>query len=215
MRMTVSTPAVLGILKGYTRPFNFVFVPLLFQHSQSKGKEKLSLLMPFSKHRDQWLKTIATDTRTGEPYPICLLDPIARTKKVEVKCYGNILGEYRNHPEAKFLGPDGIPCHSQTSGLLQRSEIVVERIRYIGKETSRRWEQGDDPSLVDFRCTEYAPDRVVADLEVRTKIIEIGIRRITHESNINRKTVRLIANGGRVKASTLAKVVAFLQIFSV
>ena len=108
--------------------------------------------------------------RRQKQHPICLLDPTARTKKVEVKCYGNILGEYRNHPEAKFLGPDGIPCHSQTSGLLQRSEIVVERIRYIGKETSRRWEQGEDLSMVDFSCTEYSAHKVIADQEIRTKI---------------------------------------------
>lgn len=214
MRMTVSTPAVLGILKRYTRPFNFVLVPLLFQRAQERGGLKLNLVMPFSKRRDEWLNTMATDTRTGKPYSICLLHPTARTKKVEVKCYGNILGEYRNHPEAKFLGPDGIPCHSQTSGLLQRSEIVAERIRYIGKETSRRWEQGDDPSLVDFRCTEYAPDKVAADPEVRKRIIEIGIRRITNECKIDRKTVRLIAQGGRVKAKTLAIVVEFISPFA-
>jgi hypothetical protein len=70
---------------------------------------------------------------------------------------------------------------------------VVERIRYIGKETSRRWEQGEDLSVVDFRCTEYSADKVVADPEVRKKIIEIGIRRITCESRVDRKTVRFIA----------------------
>jgi hypothetical protein len=122
--------------------------------------------------------------------------------------------EIPESPKAKFLGQYGIPCHSQTNGLLQRSEIVVERIRYIGKETSRRWEQGDDPSLVDFRCTEYTPDKVVADPEVRKKIIKIGIRGITHESKVDRKTVRLIANGGRVKAKTLANIVAFISSVS-
>ena len=214
MRMTVSTPAVLGILKRYTRPFNFVLVPLLFQHSGPRGGSKLNLVMPFSKHRSEWLNSMATDTRTGKQHPICLLDPTARTKKVEVKCYGNILGEYRNHPEAKFLGPDGIPCHSQTSGLLQRSEIVVERIRYIGKETSRRWEQGEDPSMVDFSCTEYSAHKVIADQESGRKSSRSEFGGHT-ESKVDRKTVRLIANGGRAKAKTLAKVVAFLQIVSV
>jgi hypothetical protein len=64
--------------------------------------------------------------------------------------------------------------------------------------------------MVDFRCNEYAADKVVADPKIRKKIIEIGIRRITHESNVNRKTVRFIATGGRVKATTLAKIVAFV-----
>ncbi len=69
--------------------------------------------------------------------------------------------------------------------------------------------------MVDFSCTEYSAHKVIADQEIRTKIIKIGIRRITQESKIDRKTVRLIANGGRAKAKTLAKVVAFLQIVSV
>jgi hypothetical protein len=157
MRMTVSTPAVLGILKRFTRPSNFVLVPLLFQRSyfQRTNASKLSLIMPLSKHRDEWLNTMATDTQEGKKYPICLLDPTGRTKKIEVKCYGNILGEYRNHPEAKFLGPDGIPCHGQTRGVLTRTELVTGRIRYIGKETLRRWEQGEDLSMVDFKCSEY------------------------------------------------------------
>jgi len=72
-------------------------------------------------------------------------------------------------------------------------------------------EQGDDPSLVDFRCTEYTSVKVVADSEVRKKIIEIGIRKVARESKVDRKTVVLIAKGGRVKAKTLAKVVEFVS----
>jgi hypothetical protein len=55
MQMTVSTPAVLGMLKGFTRPFNFVHVPLLFPSLYPPGKEpaNFSLIMPFSKHREK------------------------------------------------------------------------------------------------------------------------------------------------------------------
>ncbi len=34
----------------------------------------------------------------------------------------------------------------------RRSHIIANSHRYIGKETSRRWEQGDDVSMVDFVC---------------------------------------------------------------
>jgi len=98
----------------------------------------LSVIMPFSKDRDRWLNTKAIDTQSGEQYAITLLDPKGRTRKLEVKCYGNILGAYREHPEAKFLGHDGQPCDSLTRGLLRRSHIVAGAHRYIGKETSRR-----------------------------------------------------------------------------
>jgi hypothetical protein len=80
---------------------------------------------------------------------------------------------------------------------------------------SAGWEQGEDLSMVDFRCTEYARGNVVADPEGMKRIIETGIRKVARESKVCRETVALIAKGGRVKASTLAKVVAFLQTVSV
>jgi hypothetical protein len=213
MRMTVSTPAILGMLKGFTRPFNFVHVPLLFPSLYSVGKDpsNFGLIMPFSKHREQWLNTKATDTHSGKQYSIALLDRTGRTRKIQVKCYGNILGAYREHPEAKFLGRDGKPCNSLTRGLLRRSHIVANRHRYIGKETSRRWEQGDDMSMVDFRCTEYRDGKMMADKETRRRIIETGIKKIARETGIDRNTIRSIARREPVKPITLAKVVGFIQ----
>jgi hypothetical protein len=212
MRTTVSTPAVLGLLRGFTKPFNFVHVPLLFPNLYPAGKDPSSfgLIMPFSKHRSEWLNTKATDTHSGKQYSISLLDPKGRTKKVEVKCYGNILGAYREHPEAKFLGSDGEPCNKLTRGLLRRSHIVVNRHRYIGKETSRRWEQGDDLSMVDFRCAEYSDRKTVADQELRQKIVEIGVRKTARATKTDSKTIMLISRGERVKPNTLLKVIEFI-----
>jgi hypothetical protein len=212
MRTTVSTPAVLGLLKGFTKPFNFVHVPLLFPNLYPAGKDSsnFGLIMPFSKHRSKWLKTKATDTHSGKQYSISLLDPKGRTKKIEVKCYGNILGAYREHPEAKFLGSDGKPCDRLTRGLLRRSHIIANRHRYIGKETSRRWEQGDDMSLVDFHCAEYSDGKTVADQELRKRIVEIGIRKTARATKIDSKTVMLISRGERVKPSTLARLIEFV-----
>jgi hypothetical protein len=213
MRMTVSTPAVLGLLDGFTKPFNFVHVPLLFPNLYPAGKDQsnFGLIMPFSKHREQWLKTKAIDTHSGEGYSICLLDPKGRTKKIEVKCYGNILGSYREHPEAKFLGSDGEPCSKLTRGLLKRSHIVASQHRFIGKETCRKWEQGDDPSLVDFQCAEYSDGKTIADEELRKQIAEFGIRKTARATNTDSKTIMLIAKRERVKPSTLAKVREFFS----
>ncbi len=213
MQITVSTPAVLGNLKGFTRPFNFIHVPLLFPSSYPTGKtpSNFSLMMPFSTHRDRWLRAEAIEVHSGEQYPITLLDPKRRTKKIEVKCYGNVLGAYREHPEAKFLGHDGKSCVSDTRGLLRRSHIIADRHRYIGKETSRRWEQGEDLSMVDFRCVEYARGKMSASDEIRKRMIEIGIREVARRSGVNRETVALITRGQPVKAVTLRRVVGALS----
>ena len=211
MRITVSTPAVLGILKGYTRPFNFLLAPLPFRDGNST--EKKTLIVPFSTHRDQWLTTPAIDTRSGKEYPICLLggNQDSGSHEIEVKCYGNILGEYRRHPESKSLGANGAPCDSETSGLLTRAHIISRTHRYIGKEASRKWEHGDDLSLVNFESTEYADGKLVADLETRERIKRSGIRRVGRHAELDRKTVALIANGQRVKTSTLSKLIAVLD----
>lgn len=142
---------------------------------------------------------------------LCLLDPKGHTKKVEVKCYGNILGAYREHPEAKFLGSDGKPCDKLTRGLLRRSHIIANRHRYIGKETSRRWEQGDDMTMGDFQCAEYSDGKTVADQDLRKRIVEIGIRKTARATSIDSKTLMLISRGGRVKHSRLAKVIDFVD----
>lgn len=213
MRMTVSTPAILGLLQWFTKPFNFVHVPLLFPTLYPSGKDpsNFGLIMPFSKHRDQWLNAKAIDTHSGKEYSIVLLDPRGRTRKIQVKCYGNILGAYRDHPEAKFLGSDGKPCDTLTRGLLRRSHIVANVHRYVGKETSRRWEQGDDMSMVDFRCTEYSDGKVVADEKTIRRLLEIGIRKTARGTEIHSDTVTLIARREPVKPITLAKVVAFIE----
>jgi hypothetical protein len=62
--------------------------------------------------------------------------------------------------------------------------------------------------MVDFTCTEYGDGKAVADEEFRKRIRKIGIRRVARESNVDRETVALIANGNSVKPGTLSKVSA-------
>ena len=52
--------------------------------------------------------------------------------------------EYQEHPETKSLAPDGTPCEAYTSGLLQRAHVIAGEFRYVGKETDRKWDEGDD-----------------------------------------------------------------------
>jgi len=61
-------------------------------------------------------------------------------------------------------------------------------------------------SMVNFTSAEYSDGKVIADKELRERIIEIGIREISRETGIHTDTVTLIAKGARVKAATLVKV---------
>ena len=68
---------------------------------------------------------------------------------------------HKNHLEAKSLGPDGKPCKSDTSGLLQRAHIVANWPPiYIGKESDKHWEEGEYLSLLEFKTVEYLSKEV-------------------------------------------------------
>ena len=71
------------------------------------------------------------------------------------KTFAELLIRYQEHPEAKSLAPNGGPCEADTSGLLQRAHVIAGELRYIGKETDRKWEEGEDISMLEFKTTEY------------------------------------------------------------
>jgi hypothetical protein len=110
--------------------------------------------------------------------------------------FARLLVEYQEHPEAKSLAPDGTPCQPNTSGLLQRAHVVAGEIRYVGKETDRKWEEGDEISILEFAATEYGRSaRVIASEEIRDEILKIGINKCAreggfHRANFIRKLVR-------------------------
>ena len=78
----------------------------------------------------------------------------------------------------------------------------------IGKEVSR-FEQGKDDFIenIDDECIHYDGGRVAANESLIAEITERGLRKTTKLTGLDRKTIREILRGKRVKASTLAKVV--------
>ena len=96
------------------------------------------------------------------------------------KTFFMLLNSYQNHPEAKSLGPDGKPCHSETRGLLQRAHIIATWPPiYIGKESDRHWEEGDDLSLLDFKAVQYArKGNVIANDDQLAQITKIPKREL-------------------------------------
>jgi len=133
--------------------------------------------------------------------------------KVIPKTFVQLLHAYQRHPEAKSLAPDGTLCEADTSGLLQRSHIIVGELRYIGKETDRKWEEGEDISMVEFKATEYGRmRRVVASEEMKADIDRIGIKKCGRESGMDYKNVvRKLVRGLTVKRSSYSRFLSWLQ----
>jgi hypothetical protein len=135
--------------------------------------------------------------------------------KIIPRTYGHVLFLYTKHPEAKSLAPDGTTCTCETRGLLQRSSVIAASRRYVGKETDRRWEQGEDMSLVEFKAVEYQGSKqVVASDEIKEQILKTGIRRIERETKVSHHTIDRILKGENVRRKTLAKIVNQIQQIS-
>ena len=110
------------------------------------------------------------------------------------------------HGGVKSLAPDGMPCTGTTRGLLQRARITAGKLVPVGKETDRRWEQGEDPSMLDSDIYVYEKRTklVIADPSERKRWFAIGVRRLIRESCLSQKTVYKILAGDPVRRDTLS-----------
>ncbi len=127
--------------------------------------------------------------------------------------FAHLLIQYQRHPEAKSLAPEGTSCNAETRGLLKRAHVIAGEIRYVGKETDRKWEEGDEISVLEFAATEYGRrGKVVANEDVKAKISEIGINKCARESGFDRKNfIRKLVRGLPVKRSSYSEFVKWLQ----
>jgi hypothetical protein len=113
----------------------------------------------------------------------------------------------RGYIPSEFIPPFKSESLANALPLLPRDVLAYG----IGKETSRRWEQGDDLSMADFQCAEYSDGKTIADPELRERMVEIGIRKTARATKIDSKTIMLISRGEGVKPSTLAQIIEFVS----
>src|SRR5580692_1655900 len=153
-----------------------------------------------------WAKSLCVNTRDGKSYR---LDELSRS---DVITLGDVLYGYIQHPEIKSLGPGGEKCSAETRGLLRRIPIRGGLHHPIGKEISR-FEQGQDDFIenIEDSVIRYDGGRVAANESLKEEIRKVGRRKATKLTGLDRKTIRAVLNGKKVKVSTLAKIVAGLR----
>jgi len=212
MRIPVSSPAVLGRLKDYCKPYDFVLAPVVRDGDFNLDEEanKPILVTRFSKNSEEWPTATYFNVRTGKPCRITTGEPTGKGT-IAVRSYRSVLNAYVNNAEAKFNGPDGKQCTSWTRGMLHRMHIVAGVHRYCGKEFKRKLEQGPVDHEVEFKCKVYENGRVVAGPETLRQLTSFSERQISERTGVHRDTIRLIRHGKGVKRSTYEKVVNFLR----
>jgi len=140
----------------------------------------------------------------GQAYQISMV-PSTRQKKVVPDSFRIILNQYLKKPEVKSLAADGTSCKGNTHSLLFRTRIAAGGVIPVGKETDRHWEQGEDPTMLDFQVGVYEKrgKMVVADLSDRNRWRKAGVRFAMRKSGLSQKAVSAIFNGEPVRIVTL------------
>jgi hypothetical protein len=141
----------------------------------------------------------------GNPYQIAI-KPTLNQDKVVPESFRILLRNYLGKAETKSLAPDGTPCTGATHGLLQRARITAGKLVPVGKESDRRWEQGEDPSMIDsdIFVFEKRTKLAIADPSERKKWSAIGPRRLMRESKLSQAPVSNALKGKPVRPHTLA-----------
>ena len=156
------------------RPYNFLFLPMVdstFGHAfDRRANENVLLVCQFSWKQDSWIQIECVNVHNGKKYRMvdCTKEVNLSHNVVFPSQFARLLVHYQEHPESKSLAPDGMPCKADTAGLLKRAHVIAGEFHYVGKETDRKWEEGDDPSVLEFQSTEYGRvTKVVASDEVK------------------------------------------------
>jgi hypothetical protein len=212
MRIPVSSPAVVGRLKEFCKPYDFVLAPVIREGDLQLAEEaeKPILVTRFNKDSDEWSAGTYYNVRSGEAYSITTGES-GTGNVIPVRSYRSVVNAYVNNAESKFNGPDGNQCHPWTRGTLQRMHVVGREHRYCGKEFKRKLEQGPVDHEVEFRCKVYESGRVVADPETLRQLSRFSERQIRAGTGLRRDTIRLIRHGGPAKPSTMQRITNFLS----
>jgi hypothetical protein len=211
MRLTITTYNVLEMLGEWeiARPYNFLLLPMVdpgFGYAfYKRASDKVLLVAAFSSKQERWFGTKCENIHSGKKYRMvdCTKEMNPPHNVVFPSQFARLLIEYQEHPEAKSLAPDGTPCEPDTSGLLQRAHIIAGDFRYIGKEADRKWEEGDDISILEFKSTEYGrAKKVVAETSLADEIRAIGIRKTMDLTKMSQHTIEKMIRREAVKRKT-------------
>jgi len=207
--MVVTTPNVFKHRRPEClSPFNFFLFPLLSEtfggYPAGFDKSNFIFITPYESDRKKWSSLKGVNLADGQSYQIAMR-PTVYQDKVIPESFRILLRKYLGKHEVKSLAPDGTPRTGTTRGLLQRARIVAGRLVPVGKETDRRWEQGEDPSMLDsdIYVFEKQGKLVVADPSDRKRWRAIGVRVLIRKSGLSPTTVYAILDGEPVRRQTL------------
>jgi hypothetical protein len=212
-RLAISTPQMLGWFRRWNaahpakrngkekpypdqvKPFGFLHhAPLAPGLQQAAGSAKHNLVAPYGERR-WWVNLHEPE---AAPARVVTYQPSPGDSSVLVgRSYADLIAAHPFHPEAKSLGPDGLPCHERTMGLLHRRPVMATEITVIGKEANEL-EQVESGVVDEFEDVQaiYRQDR---SEEVRERLRTMTIKEAMALTRFSRRKVMYLRAGMRPK----------------
>lgn len=212
MRIRVTTPNVLRALRkhdsGAAKPYNFALSPILVDPIPN-----CTLVAPASKHPEEWLTRDYTEANTGKTVK---LSTSYNGKPLIPQTISHVLWRHYRHPEDKSLAPNGELCSAHSKGLLQRRPIqAMTPLVFIGKETERKAQEGEDPSIlgnqgpIQYHRHQTRKTRPCAPELVRI-LARFSLRQLM-KSGLARDTIIQARRGNRVHPGTCTRLAKLTQ----
>jgi hypothetical protein len=137
------------------------------------------------------------DQYTGKSWKVTTEGACGTKEAARVKTYGDVLREYEFHAEAKCADASGAPSTKRSMGLLARRHVLIEQMRYIGKESNTLEEVVEGlPTQRESPYTQYSdPRRDAWAFEVLPKLKAMRVQDLCNASGLNRSTIQKIRRG--------------------
>lgn len=213
-QLTVSSPRLLGTFAqcnaGRTydegvKPMSFGLTVYLDRHQLPIGvkRTQFQLVAPYETDASRWLAMSWIEKYTTVAYRITT-NPLADPDAIVVRTIGGEVDRYRAHPESKSADADGNACGPSTTGLLQRRPVLVERLVYVGKESTRMEEvdQGLITDWDDIRTVYVDPRDDIWKKYVEPLVRVLPRAQLAREARVSVRTVQAVRRGRPPSATT-------------
>jgi hypothetical protein len=137
MRIPVSSPAVVGRLKEFCKPYDFVLAPVIREGDLQldEDAEKPILVTQFSRDSEEWSAATYYNVRSGDSYSITTGES-GSVNVIPVRSYRSVVNAYVNNAESKFNVPTGTNVTPGPEAYSKECMSWPGNIGIVGKNSS-------------------------------------------------------------------------------
>jgi hypothetical protein len=180
------------------KPFNFlVYAPGATPPANVDPTRPYRLLAPYMNRTRAWARAPWRNQHDPGKRVLVSLDP-AEPGTATLETFATMAAAYASHPEPKSLGPDGLPCHRGTRGVLSRRHVSPATLVHIGKEANRLEDREagllNDRDLEDFQAV-YTTPTPTSWADTLQVLHRLDARLLPEQAAVSQRRLRDILKG--------------------